>query len=169
MNASSETHSGGCLCGAVTYDVNGPLRNVIECHCETCRRMSGGLWHGSAAMKDDIEIHDINGALSWYRSSEKAQRGFCKTCGSTLFFRRDGGDYPRSSLRRKTPVHSTSPPASRSAFASLPIPRPTMATGKVTCRTMEPGHLPNISMSPKSKSAGEITKWEQRSGNNKIA
>jgi len=92
MNDSSETAGGTCLCGAVTYDVNGPLRDVIECHCETCRRMSGGLWHGSAAMADDIEIHDQEGALTWYRSSKQAQRGFCNTCGSTLFYRRDGGD-----------------------------------------------------------------------------
>jgi len=84
--------TGGCLCGAVTYDVSGPLRDVIECHCETCRRMSGGLWHGSAAMANDVKIHDQDGALTWYQSSEQARRGFCRKCGSTLFFRRDGGD-----------------------------------------------------------------------------
>ncbi len=32
---------GGCLCGAVRYEVQGPLRDVLICHCEECRR-----WHG---------------------------------------------------------------------------------------------------------------------------
>ncbi|HGG64526.1 MAG TPA: GFA family protein, partial [Rhodobacteraceae bacterium] len=33
--------TGGCLCGAVTYVVNGPLRDVIACHCTQCRKSSG--------------------------------------------------------------------------------------------------------------------------------
>ena len=84
--------SGHCHCGAVTYDIHGPLRRVIECHCESCRRVSGGLWHGTAVRVTDIDIHDHAGALAWYRSSDKAQRGFCNKCGSSLFFRRDGAD-----------------------------------------------------------------------------
>ncbi len=93
MNEKSElTASGRCHCGAVAYDIHGPIRHVIECHCESCRRVSGGLWHGTAAKLTDVEIHDSAGALAWYRSSEKACRGFCSKCGSSLFFRRDGGE-----------------------------------------------------------------------------
>ncbi len=84
--------SGRCHCGAVAYDVHGPLRDVIECHCGSCRRVSGGVWHGAAARLADVEIHDQASALTWYRSSEQAQRGFCNKCGSSLFFRRDGGE-----------------------------------------------------------------------------
>lgn len=80
------------MCGAVTYEVNGPIRNVIECHCSTCRRFSGGLWHGSAARMSDVTLHDDHGALTWYKSSEHAERGFCGRCGASLFFRRIGGD-----------------------------------------------------------------------------
>lgn len=91
-NSTSPTTTGHCLCGAVRFDIRGPMRDVIECHCETCRRFSGGLWHGSAAMLADVDIHDVSGALTWYRSSDHAQRGFCKNCGASLFFRRDDGD-----------------------------------------------------------------------------
>ncbi|MDP7174223.1 MAG: GFA family protein, partial [Alphaproteobacteria bacterium] len=87
----SET-KGRCHCGAVSFDIYGPMRGVIECYCESCRRVSGGLWHGTAAKLSNIEIHDAAGALTWYRSSDKAQRGFCNRCGSSLFYRRDGGD-----------------------------------------------------------------------------
>ena len=87
----SET-KGRCHCGAVSFDIHGPMRGVIECYCESCRRISGGLWHGTAAKLSNIEIHDAAGALTWYRSSDKAQRGFCNRCGSSLFYRRDGGD-----------------------------------------------------------------------------
>ena len=80
--------TGGCLCGAVTYEVSGPIRNVIECHCSTCRRFSGGLWHGSAARMSDVTLHDEHGALTWYKSSDEAERGFCSRCGSSLACRR---------------------------------------------------------------------------------
>jgi hypothetical protein len=34
-------HSGSCLCKAVSYEVTGPLRNAIGCHCTQCRKMTG--------------------------------------------------------------------------------------------------------------------------------
>ena len=39
----SPTASGGCLCGGVRYRVQGPLRPILQCHCEMCRRATGGL------------------------------------------------------------------------------------------------------------------------------
>ena len=40
MNETA-THTGGCLCGGVRYEVDGPLRDVVACHCSQCRRTSG--------------------------------------------------------------------------------------------------------------------------------
>ena len=40
----SDVATGRCLCGAVAYEVRGPLRDVLICHCEECRR-----WHGHMA------------------------------------------------------------------------------------------------------------------------
>lgn len=84
--------SGGCLCGAVRYEIDGPLRPVVCCHCEQCRRSSGHYVAASACQPDDLQL-TADAGLSWYRSSPKAQRGFCATCGSSLFWRPEHGRY----------------------------------------------------------------------------
>ena len=75
--------SGSCLCGAVRYVVQGDLRPVIACHCVQCRKTSGHFVAATSCRHDDIVI---TGEVTWYRSSETAQRGFCATCGSSLFW-----------------------------------------------------------------------------------
>ena len=85
---NSKRH-GRCLCGAVTFKVKGELRQVLVCHCSQCRRSSGHQWAATAAPVEAIEI-DCEETLSWYRSSSRAKRGFCRRCGSSLFWREDG-------------------------------------------------------------------------------
>lgn len=85
---SDSLHRGGCLCGAVTFEVVGDLRQVLICHCSQCRRTSGHLWAATAAPVDAVKTHE-QGTLRWYRSSELAQRGFCSGCGSSLFWKTD--------------------------------------------------------------------------------
>lgn len=77
--------TGGCLCGAVRYEVNGPLRDVVNCHCRMCQRLHGNFGPHSKARKVDIKITRDNG-LAWYKTSEIARRGFCRECGSSLFW-----------------------------------------------------------------------------------
>ena len=85
-----DLHSGGCLCGAVRYEVRGPLRREVNaCHCRICRRFTGGLWAGTAAWRKDVSIEDDD-ALTWYQSSPHARRGFCGRCGSGLFWEGTG-------------------------------------------------------------------------------
>ena len=79
--------TGGCLCGAITYSVSGPLRPVIACHCTQCRKTSGHHVAATSAARGDISI---NGTVTWYASSETAKRGFCAVCGSNLFWDGDG-------------------------------------------------------------------------------
>lgn len=78
------TLRGGCLCGAVRYTLHEPAEGVVACHCSQCRRWSGHVWAGLEAGRVDIE-----GPVTWYRSSETAERGFCPACGSSLFWRSD--------------------------------------------------------------------------------
>lgn len=85
--------TGHCLCGAIVYEVRGPLRPVNVCHCDECRRFSGSLWHATAAWRDDLRIDDPDRRLSWYQSSETARRGFCAACGSSLFMDYDNRPY----------------------------------------------------------------------------
>ncbi len=78
--------TGGCLCGAVTYVVDGPLRPVVACHCTQCRKTSGHHVAATSARREDITV---TGDPVWYQSSETARRGFCGICGSQLVW--DGG------------------------------------------------------------------------------
>lgn len=86
------SREGGCLCGSVRYAVNGPLREILVCHCVECRRWTGRAWAVTAARDEDFEL--IAGDdLVWIespRSATGASRGFCARCGSSLFFRAPG-------------------------------------------------------------------------------
>lgn len=84
--------TGSCLCGAVKYEVHGPLRNVVACHCEQCRKQTGTYMSATAAKDADLKIVEDRG-LKWYRSSDTARRGFCAECGSVLFWKGEGRDY----------------------------------------------------------------------------
>lgn len=81
---------GSCLCGAVQFDINGPLRAVINCHCTQCRKWTGHFVAATAAWKEDLQVRDQEGVLTWYRSSADARRGFCGRCGASLFWQKDG-------------------------------------------------------------------------------
>ena len=77
--------AGGCLCGAVRYRIDGPMRPPVSCHCEQCRRTSGHYVSATACRQVDLTFESEDG-LTWYRSSEDAERGFCRNCGSNLFY-----------------------------------------------------------------------------------
>ena len=80
--------SGGCLCGAVSYEVTGRLQDVLICHCGECRRWHGHVSATAAADKGDLQLSEQRG-LRWIkspRSDAGARRGFCRECGSSLFW-----------------------------------------------------------------------------------
>jgi hypothetical protein len=80
--------TGRCLCGAVRFEVRGQLRDVFTCRCVECRRWSGHVFAASAARREDIVFVEERG-LRWIDSPESeshARRGFCRECGSSLFW-----------------------------------------------------------------------------------
>ena len=80
--------TGSCLCGAVRYEVNGPLDDVLICHCEECRRWHGHVSATAATSKQDLSLLEERG-LRWIASPNSdagARRGFCAECGSSLFW-----------------------------------------------------------------------------------
>ena len=77
--------TGGCLCGAVRYELRGELRGVYNCHCGQCRRSHGHFGAYSSVTHDQISF-TISRGLKWYCSSNIARRGFCGECGSSLFW-----------------------------------------------------------------------------------
>jgi hypothetical protein len=78
-------HTGSCLCGAVQFAVEGELKPPDGCHCTICRKSSGHFYASTDIPRARVTIEGGDN-ITWYRSSEKVQRGFCKTCGSPMFF-----------------------------------------------------------------------------------
>lgn len=82
-------HEGGCMCGAVRYRVTAPPTYAGVCHCEDCRRATGGAyvpWFGTKY--ETFEI--TRGEMAEYESSPGIRRGFCGRCGSSLTFGGEG-------------------------------------------------------------------------------
>lgn len=84
-------YKGRCECGAVAFEVEELRDEVTFCHCSQCRRTSGHQWAATHAEYDAL-IFTRNVGLKWYASSDWAKRGFCKECGSSLFYRMNGDD-----------------------------------------------------------------------------
>lgn len=78
------TMTGQCLCGAVRFSAQDVRRKTGACHCGQCRRWASGPYCAVPAGSVRFEGED---SLGRYRSSGWAERGFCKSCGSSLFYR----------------------------------------------------------------------------------
>jgi hypothetical protein len=79
------THKGSCLCGAVSFEVAGDLPPPDGCHCSLCRKQSGHYFASTDVPRAALAIAGEEN-VAWYRSSEKVRRGFCRVCGSSLFW-----------------------------------------------------------------------------------
>ncbi|MBB4102739.1 GFA family protein [Allorhizobium borbori] len=78
-------HRGSCLCGKITFRVEGELAPPDACHCSRCRKHSGHYFASTEVAKDRLFVEGDE-FVRWYSSSEKVRRGFCSVCGSSLFF-----------------------------------------------------------------------------------
>jgi hypothetical protein len=86
---------GHCLCGAVKFTVKAMNNSVDACHCGMCRRWGGGPLMSISCGKDVTFKGEEN--ITVYDSSDWAERGFCKLCGSHLFYRlKDAADHQLS-------------------------------------------------------------------------
>ena len=77
--------SGYCLCGGVQFTIKQMKNSLCACHCETCRRWSGGPLLSVDCGKK-VTFKNKNN-ISVYDSSDWAERGFCGHCGTHLFYR----------------------------------------------------------------------------------
>ena len=77
--------TGQCLCGAVKFRAAPKTADVGVCHCSMCRRISAGPFF--AIDCGDTLVFENEDKLGVYNSSEWAERGFCKDCGSTILWR----------------------------------------------------------------------------------
>jgi len=77
---------GRCLCGGIRYVVRGALQDVINCHCERCRRFTGHHMAATAARTVDIDLEDAEFLLTWFWPVPEAGYAFCSRCGASLFW-----------------------------------------------------------------------------------
>ncbi len=88
---TTERH-GHCLCGAVRITAKQAASHVGACHCRMCRRWGGGPFL-EIDCGTDVRIEGADN-VTVYPSSEWAERAFCETCGSNLFYRlKDTGQH----------------------------------------------------------------------------
>jgi hypothetical protein len=87
------SHTGGCLCGAIRYEVSAPITELAACHCRDCQRASGtGGTVGARVPKAAFRL--LKGTPKSYTkqadSGRTLTRFFCGDCGSPLFTEREG-------------------------------------------------------------------------------
>ncbi|EPC02326.1 hypothetical protein L861_14920 [Litchfieldella anticariensis FP35 = DSM 16096] len=91
MSTTNE-YRGRCLCGAVSLTVKADNHDVGACHCNMCQTWGGGPLLALESVKE-VKI-DGEGEVTVFQSSDWAERGFCRQCGTHLFYRlRDGNHY----------------------------------------------------------------------------
>ncbi|MCP4472369.1 MAG: GFA family protein [Gammaproteobacteria bacterium] len=76
---------GSCLCSAVQFTARSASESVGACHCGMCRKWGGGPLM-AVNCRNDVSFEGEEN-ISIFDSSDWAERGFCKQCGSHLFYR----------------------------------------------------------------------------------
>ena len=83
--ASDMQHQGKCLCGAVGVAITMQGNHISACHCSMCRKWGGGPF---LAVEPASGVSFTGGEhIGIFSSSGWAERGFCKQCGTHLFYR----------------------------------------------------------------------------------
>jgi hypothetical protein len=78
-------YTGGCQCGAVRYRAEGTLDDPYLCHCRMCQKAAGNYFLPLAnAARNTFRV--TRGEPAWFRSSDYVRRGFCRDCGTPLFY-----------------------------------------------------------------------------------
>ena len=84
---------GTCLCGGVRFEVTEPFERVAACHCENCKKLSGGGGTVSGRVRTEaIRILEGEDLVKSFKPAEGSAKTFCSECGSNLF----GAGWPES-------------------------------------------------------------------------
>lgn len=89
--SGSEIQPGGCLCGAVRFEIDrGTIISAHHCHCADCRRSTGCAF-ATFCIVPETGFKSLTGEARFYAvkgsSGGSVDRGFCADCGSPLFSR----------------------------------------------------------------------------------
>jgi len=83
---------GSCLCKKIEINLNKACNRVTACYCGMCRTWADGALFSleQAYLENDVEIEGKDW-IQEYVSSEKAKRGFCRNCGTSLYWKKNSG------------------------------------------------------------------------------
>jgi hypothetical protein len=85
MTEASQSHHGGCICGAVRYAVRGAPESSAHCHCRSCQRAIGAAFATWCGVKSE-NFAITKGELKICKTSPGVERGFCGNCGTSLTY-----------------------------------------------------------------------------------
>jgi len=81
-------YQGGCLCGAVRFEIHGEISHIVYCHCSQCRKAQGSAFAANGFVQADaFSITQGEEALTGYASSPGQTKYFCRICGSPILSR----------------------------------------------------------------------------------
>lgn len=81
-------YSGSCLCGAISFEINGPVHDIVCCHCSQCRKAQGSAFATNGnVLKEHFRLLSGQDQLSAYAASPEQTKHFCKLCGSPIMSR----------------------------------------------------------------------------------
>ena len=91
MKKKNSSKTASCLCGGIKIKVKEKLRYVSNCHCSQCMKTHGNFAAYTACPEENITFINKK-TLKWFKSSNIAKRGFCSTCGASIFYKRIKSD-----------------------------------------------------------------------------
>jgi len=82
----AENVTGSCLCGSIKYAITEEIKSAVNCHCKTCKKITGGAFETVAVVGEkSIEITAGQELLKAFRIHENADKIFCSNCGTPIY------------------------------------------------------------------------------------
>ena len=81
----SEEHAGGCLCGAIRYEITGDPDWSTHCHCRSCQKATGAAFTTWVGLNTG-NFKVTSGEITTCQTSPGGERGFCGHCGTSLTY-----------------------------------------------------------------------------------
>ena len=85
--------TGGCLCGAIRYEVNSEPQRIANCHCGDCRKATGSAVATNIFVADDSVVMTQGEPKSFSHTADSGNtmvKEFCANCGSQVFGHSNG-------------------------------------------------------------------------------
>jgi len=81
----SNQYIGSCLCGNIKFEINGPINDIIMCHCSLCRKAQGSAFATNANVaRKNFKFVCGEDNMTGYQATPGQTKYFCKTCGSPI-------------------------------------------------------------------------------------